>query len=322
MCFSFSLWCSRKGRKMETLLALGKCFTGCMSPQTLERGICLHTHKAALFRAASDEAGRWTPTRQCFCLSSRAASHGVPGAAQQRPLLLLPFCRLCGAAGSGAAAGSRPLPLPAWLEAPQCAHVSQVSAVRPWQQWPRSLCLSPERTSISFCKPESASQIIGGIFPLSDKADYSCSLLLLSWAYMTKTSPSCLNLTATQRYLKKFEGKGIVFSSDKQNKKNTFFSLTFWEPAAQTQKLYFSVMEDCRNAWGRSHWCDCRICCQIPSFTEEETILLSEGIQYLMTIKALLLKVKFKNGVLGLRSKKVKKMKVQSQSFTQHLYFW
>lgn len=86
-------------------------------------------------------------------------------------------------------------------------------------------------------------------------------------------------------------------------------------------KFYFSVMEDFRNAWGRSHWCDCRISCQSPSFAEGGTILLSEGIQYLMTIKALLLKVKFKNGVLGVKSKKVRNMKVQSLLVQVHNIF-
>lgn len=165
MCFSLSPWCSRKGEENGNAPGPGKVlFTGCMSTQTLERGICFYTYKAALFRAASDEAGCWNPTRQRFCLSFKAASHRVRGGAQQEALLLLPFCRLCEAAGSRAAACSRSTPLPAWLEAPLLSSTvcscepglccSAVARLRR-EQWHRSLCLSPEGKSIPFCKPQS-----------------------------------------------------------------------------------------------------------------------------------------------------------------------
>lgn len=206
MCFSLSYWCSRKGEENGNPPGPGKVlFTGCTLTQTLERGICSSTYKAGLLRAAGDEAGWWNPTLQWFCLPFRAAAHRVPKGAQQEPLLLLPFCRLCAAAPSRAAACSRSAPLPAWPGIP--LPLAELTSVL---QWDRTLQLGRgksqrEQEPLPVTREEihplpqnrvSACHVIGRIFHLSDKAD-SCSLLLLSWAYVVKISPRCLNLTAS-----------------------------------------------------------------------------------------------------------------------------
>lgn len=83
MCFSLSLWCSRKGEENGKPPGPGKVlFTGCMSTQTLERGICFYTYKAVLLRATSDEAGMILPLLQgCFTQGARGSSAGTPSPA-------------------------------------------------------------------------------------------------------------------------------------------------------------------------------------------------------------------------------------------------
>lgn len=89
---------------------------------------------------------------------------------------------------------------PCW--APLGAAVGQVSVSWPWQATEGAVTQEPLPITREEIHPlpqtrVSVSQITGGIFHLSDKADRSCSLLLLSWAYTAKISPSRLNLTAS-----------------------------------------------------------------------------------------------------------------------------
>lgn len=207
MCFSLSPWCSRKGEENGNAPGPGKVlFTGCMSTQTLERGICFYTYKAALFRAVVMRQDAETPhgsdsaspsgllltgcveelSRKPFscCLSAGCVKQQDPGL-QHAPGLLL----------------SQPdLRLPCWAQ--QCAPVSQVSAARPRQGYGGAVTQEPLPVTREEIRPllqtrVSASQIIGGIFSLSDKAGDSYSLLLLIWVCVAKISPSWFNPTTS-----------------------------------------------------------------------------------------------------------------------------
>lgn len=166
-----------------------------MSTQTLERGICFYTYKAALLRAARDEAGG---------CSDSASPSGLLHAGCPEELIWNPFsCYLSAGCVEQHHPGLQHAPgLPLYQPCPLLSSVLQWArslqlghSKLQREEWPRSLCLSPERKSIPFHKP--LPHIIGGIFHLSDKTEDSCSLLLLSWVYVAKISPSCLNMTAS-----------------------------------------------------------------------------------------------------------------------------